>query len=702
MKRINRYRFFIFGAVFLIAPFLAFSQNNLVFSGNEIKQILDSNRIVRVLSYQHRFNGGVLFQKQLDLKMFADSIIARTSSTPNVTTNILDLTSPNILSSTVNGVTDTSKIIKNVITTLAGGNLIIGVNNVYSTPLPIVTSITNSLNHTPLNIMSSTVNGVTDTAKIVRNIAVQLFGSQIAVNVNNVWSNLLDLSTLVGVNIYNANGTLTNTRLVNQNNFPLLFSNGLLETRDVPFLGYFSQFRNSSTDSWYGMYNDTTGVFTQGISMTKDYTKITTLNYDFRINSLGLLTTPYTMYYDPVTKKVTYGLAPSGGGGVSTNLYTANGTLASNRVVDGDLKSLTFNNLSTFDMAANNVLISSSINPNVLLLLASDDADFQNWITLSKVQGMVTINSTGTSSGSVIEISDGIINFENTNSNYKFNSLLTAPASATKMVVYDETTNRIYKATIPTGGGGSTTDTNIMISDLTSTGNRIQNLSDFTQTWNNLNSFVLSKGTNEISITKDNVEFDYLNGVARSTFKVTKHGGVGTSALSYVNTDDNSTYNNYNSFSIGNASNTPSSIALISANGAVSKSIEVRSNGVKLFDSGAVFINNSNNIRPKFTEYYNNGGSYTESSSYYDNTFVYSNTSGSNATINIASADAENENRIIRLANIGTTGTITVNQNVRTNNTTYTLVPVNPSNYMTIQCVYNVGTSNYEWIKIGN
>ncbi|MEQ1733535.1 MAG: tail fiber domain-containing protein [Bacteroidia bacterium] len=89
------------------------------------------------------------------------------------TTNVLNNPSNNIITSTVNGIADTTLIITNVSNTLAGTNFTTTVNGIATTPVDLSTLVpptTNTLS-SAANIITSTVDSITDTTLIITTLA---------------------------------------------------------------------------------------------------------------------------------------------------------------------------------------------------------------------------------------------------------------------------------------------------------------------------------------------------------------------------------------------------------------------------------------------------------------------------------------------------------------------------------------------------
>ena len=123
------------------------------------------------------------------------------ATTPAVN-SVANTSSANNLTTTINGVAGAAVPMVNTnATSLSGTNLTTTVNGVAATALDLTpaisAAITNTVGSAGTNIMTTSVNGIADTSLIVNTNALSLGGNFLTSRVNGVASNALDMSTLL-------------------------------------------------------------------------------------------------------------------------------------------------------------------------------------------------------------------------------------------------------------------------------------------------------------------------------------------------------------------------------------------------------------------------------------------------------------------------------------------------------------------------
>jgi len=133
------------------------------------------------------------------------------------TTNNI-VTNGNIITSTVNGVADTTLAIRTVSNTSSTNSLSTTVNGVTGSNVNIINSNSNSISG---NVFTGSVNGVSDTSLIIGTVNGNLSGNTITLNVNGVTDTVLvathTLSSSVNTLTSNVNGVAPTASIINSN-----------------------------------------------------------------------------------------------------------------------------------------------------------------------------------------------------------------------------------------------------------------------------------------------------------------------------------------------------------------------------------------------------------------------------------------------------------------------------------------------------
>lgn len=134
------------------------------------------------------------------------------------TTNNI-VTNGNIITSTVNGVADTTLAIRTVSNTSSTNSLSTTVNGVTGSNVNIINSNSNSISG---NIFTGSVNGVSDTSLIIGTVNANLLGNSITVNVNGVTDTVLVIGQHTLTSSVNSmtnveNGLSASANIINSN-----------------------------------------------------------------------------------------------------------------------------------------------------------------------------------------------------------------------------------------------------------------------------------------------------------------------------------------------------------------------------------------------------------------------------------------------------------------------------------------------------
>lgn len=166
----------------------------------------------------------------------------------------------------------------------------------------------------------------------------------------NVKKSSTTLAALAPVNVYNTSGTLTGNRNINAGGFDFQVLNGA----NVNLTGNTASLL-ANTDATIGA---TTKATVQGGTSTEIVAPTVSINpltrkYAFKATPSTAVGTDELMARDPVSGEVrTVSTARIQDITASTSLYSANGTLQADRVVTGNAKDLSFNNLDVFSMVS--------------------------------------------------------------------------------------------------------------------------------------------------------------------------------------------------------------------------------------------------------------------------------------------------------------------------------------------------------------
>ena len=265
--------------------------------------------------------------------------------------------SANTITSVVNGISVTAPAVNSVANSLTGTNLTTTVNGVSSTTAidlkPAVTAATTHTLGSSANTITSVVNGISVTAPAVNSVANSLAGTNLTTTVNGVGSTQLDLTPAVQNALKFTNGT--NTTLVgNGTTTPYEYD---VATANGTTLGVVKQAAATPTINIAGdgtlsvnVNNIGKSLITDGIILANNTNSVngavlSNINLSIQNGSIGTAKLANSTSANQVLA--------SDGNNVPTwvnpsslavnNLYTSNGSLVANRIVDLNAKTLTFN-----------------------------------------------------------------------------------------------------------------------------------------------------------------------------------------------------------------------------------------------------------------------------------------------------------------------------------------------------------------------
>jgi trimeric autotransporter adhesin len=459
-------------------------------------------------------------------------VLTTVAGVPTWTTQINALTSAgNILSSTVNGISQNTNIINNVGLTTTGTTLNTDINGVLTSVnlQPVITAGTTFLQSTAGNVLSSTVNGITQSSNLINSNSVVTTGNLLTSTVNGLVSGTTPIinsntSTLSGSNLVTTvngvasapldllpllTGSTTNTLTISGTNLTSTV-NGVASTQDL----------QSAINAGTTVSNSLSGS-----SLTTTVNGVTGSALDLLPLLTGSTTNSLTLSGNTLTSNV-------------------NGLTSTSNAIGSNIVGSTGNNFTT---TVNGVLSNTGtiINSGALTSTNNTLSGNVNGVSLGSVN-LINSNSlisTGNTLESLVNgISAGTQPIINSNTTSTSGNLLTTTVNG----VVSNTSPIINTNTLGLSGTNLTSTTNGVASNvldltplltagttnvLTSTGNSItSNVNGVSQTTNLINSGALISSVNTLSGNVNGVSLGSVNLVNSNSLT-----GTGTTLTSNIN-----------------------------------------------------------------------------------------------------------------------------------------------------------------------
>lgn len=330
------------------------------------------------------------------------------------TTNNI-VTNGNIITSTVNGVADTTLAIRTVSNTSSTNSLSTTVNGVTGSNVNIINSNSNSISG---NVFTGSVNGVSDTSLIIGTVNGNLSGNTITLNVNGVTDTVLvathTLSSSVNTLTSNVNGVAPTASIINSN---ALSSSTNTITSTI----------NGVANSGTGTIINTNVLNLSGNTLTETINGVADTSLVIGTNTLNLSGNQITTNVNGKTDTTLVIGTVSNTSSVNNLSTSVNGVTGSNvTIINSNVANLSGNTItSTINGVADTVLV---IGQHTLTSSGNSMTNVENGLSASAniVNSISNTSSTNSLSTTVNGVTGSNVNIINTNVIGFSNSVLTS------------------------------------------------------------------------------------------------------------------------------------------------------------------------------------------------------------------------------------------------------------------------------------
>jgi len=351
----------------------------------------------------------------LKISLTNDQEAAKKIYIPSVSTTNNIVTNGNIITSTVNGVADTTLAIRTVSNTSSTNSLSTTVNGVTGSNVNIINSNSNSISG---NVFTGSVNGVSDTSLIIGTVNGNLSGNTITLNVNGVTDTVLvathTLSSSVNTLTSNVNGVAPTASIINSN---ALSSSTNTITSTI----------NGVANSGTGTIINTNVLNLSGNTLTETINGVADTSLVIGTNTLNLSGNQITTNVNGKTDTTLVIGTVSNTSSVNNLSTSVNGVTGSNvTIINSNVANLSGNTItSTINGVADTVLV---IGQHTLTSSGNSMTNVENGLSASAniVNSISNTSSTNSLSTTVNGVTGSNVNIINTNVIGFSNSVLTS------------------------------------------------------------------------------------------------------------------------------------------------------------------------------------------------------------------------------------------------------------------------------------